>query len=239
MYKTIAILIVMLAINVAMVFAILSIGKKVTVNLKKYFVARTGDYYNIQTIKEEPEVAQERTDNVSSKQVVNEYVPKDVKQAEYKDETFKDKYKELKQEMDFDKSDLILDIIDNSDDEKTDIISKVFENILNSFDFDTIYELSTIPSNRQIEILNQVFSKEEKAVLRKYIETNGGNFDCIGFFNYVKQNAQLYDPNYYIKTAWQDEKFDDINDKVVTEHDENIVDGIKVVHKNKLYDYSI
>lgn len=239
MFKTIAILIVMLAINVAMIFAILSIGKKVTLNLKKYFVARTGDYYNIQTIKEESTTIQENTNDVSSKQMVNEYVPKEVKQAEYKDESFKDKYKELKQEMDFDKSDLILDIIDNSDDERTDRISKVFENILESFDFDTIYELSTVPSIRQIEILNEVFSREEKVVLQKYIETNGGSFDCIGFFNYVKQNAQLLDPNYYIKTAWQDEKFDDINDKVVTEHDENIVDGIKVVHKNKLYDYSV
>lgn len=237
MFKTIAILIVMLAINLAMIFAILSIGKKVTVNLKKYFVTRTGDYYNIQTVKEEIEVVKEEKE--TSKAIVSEYIPKDVKQAEYKDESFKDKYKELKQEMDFDKSDLILDIIDNSDDERTNRISKVFESILENFDFDTIYELSTVPSLRQIEILNDVFSKEEKVVLQKYIENNAGSFDCIGFFNYVKQNAQLLDPNYYVKTAWQDEKFDDINDNIVTEHDENIVDGIKVVHKNKLYDYSV
>ena len=89
-------------------------------------------------------------------------------------------------------------------------------------------------------ILRDVFDSSQNELLDNYLKTLGNRkFDITTFFNYVKEQAKLIDENFYVKTGSQDESFHDLGDNVITVHDDNIVEGIKVVHKNKMYDYSI
>ena len=226
----------MLAINIAMVFAIIRLTKRTNDNMNKFFLGKTGDFY---PAKEE--VVEDNQNTETKVEVIEktskEYVVNDVDDTTYRSSSFKNEYKNIKEEMSFDREDVILDVIENSDKE-VDKHSEAIRKINESFDFDTIFELSTIPTDKQLAILNDAFDEEQKKFLNNYL-LNNRNFDVAQFFNYVKEQAKLIDEKYYVKTGWRDDDFNDIGDNVVTVHDEDIVEGIQVVHKNKMYDYSL
>ena len=237
MIRSIVILIVMVLINVALVFAITRLVKRTDENLQKFFLEKTSEIFPMQEkIVEESTATAEPT---VIEKVETQYAVNELDNASYKNSEFKDDYKNVKEEMNFDRTDVILDVI-NSTDEKEDMFADAISKINKDFDFDTIYELSTVDVNRQLDILNSVFDAKQKLFLDNYLHSLGDRkFDIATFFNYVKEQAKLIDENFYVKTGSLEERFDDLGDNVVTVHDDNIVEGIKVVHKNKMYDYSI
>lgn len=240
MLSIIVILAIMFAINLAMIFAVIRLAKRTGDNLQKFFLDKTGYLFDVKE-KEENAVQEDEKAPVETEESKIVMVATDVDNTKYKSATFGDEYKNLKSEMDFDRDSVILDVI--NDDEENNVeheFDTAVMEINNSFDFETIYELGTVSSKDQIKILREVFDKKQNAYLNKYLESLGGReFAAIDFFNSVKENAKLADQNYYVKTGWKEEYYDDLGDNVVTVHDDNIVEGIKIVHKNKMYDYSI
>ena len=238
MIRSIVILLVIVLINVALVFAILRLVKRTDENLQKFFLEKTSEIFPVQ---EKP--IEEVNDAEEVKEIIQKVEPKyvvsEINKASYKNSDFKDDYKNVKEELNFDRNDVILDVIESSEDDN-DRMSDAIKKINDDFDFETIYQLSTVPVDKQLSILQDVFDLRQKQFLNNYLESLGEKkFDIATFFNYVKEQAQLIDENFYVKTGSQDESFDDLGDNVITVHDDNIVEGIKVVHKNKMYDYSI
>lgn len=232
----------MLVINAGMVFAIIRLSKRTNENMKKYFLDKTGDFFkeiNVQPKQEEKQ--QEVTDDVDVK-TKSVYIYNGNVQTNYKNSTFKDEYKSLKNEMNFDKEDVILSVIDTNRESEAseDAYKKSIDSICNSLDFKTVYELGTLSSDKQLEVLNSVFNDSEKELLKEYIDLNSDSaFDVSSFYSYVSEKGRLLDDKFYVKTGNAEENFDGISENVVTVHDDEIVEGIKVVHKNKMYDFSI
>lgn len=241
MIRSIVIVAVMVLINFAMIFAIFSMAKKTNNNMKRFFLDNAGDYF-----KNQEGIEVNKEDKVEEKIVEVEkvrpvYQFNETKTADYKYTSFKDDYKSLKEELDknINKEDIILEVIDNNKDNEQDKFAKAIFKINEEFEFDTIYELSTLTTEKQLEVLKDVFDEKQVEFLDDYISKVDGKFDIIAFFNHVNDQAKLLDENYYVKTGWNEENFDELHKKVVTVHDDEIAEGIKVVHKNKLYDYSI
>ena len=61
----------------------------------------------------------------------------------------------------------------------------------------------------------------------------------LDFYGYVQEQSQLNDPVYYIHTGSENENFVDTSGNVETVFDDEISEGIKIIYKNKMYDYSI
>lgn len=240
MLSIIVILAIMFAINLAMIFAVIRLAKRTGDNLQKFFLDKAGYLFDVKE-KEENIVEVNQTAAAETEESKIVMVANDVDNTKYKSATFGDEYKNLKSEMDFDRDAVIINVIsdDELDDKEHEFDAAIME-IDKSFDFETIYELGTVSGKDQIKVLREVFNKKQNEFLDKYLEgLEGKDFAAIDFFNNVKENAKLVDQNYYVKTGWEDEYYDDLGDNVVTVHDDNIVEGIKIVHKNKMYDYSI
>ena len=238
MLSIVVILVVMLAINLAMIFAVIRLSTRTGDNLQKFFLDKTGYLFDVNE-KEEVVEEKKKEDIVVKTDTPIILMSSDIDNTRYKSDTFNDEYKNIRSEMDFDRDSVVMDVINEEDDEQHEFAEAILS-INDSFDFETIYELGTVSSFDQVKVLKEVFNKKQNEFLASYINSLGNKeFNIVEFFNTVKENAKLVDSNYYVKTAWDHENYEDLGDNVVTVHDENIVEGIKVVHKNKMYDYSI
>ena len=81
----------------------------------------------------------------------------------------------------------------------------------------------------------------ETAVLDSYLkeECRQSEFDAVNFFGHIEQLTKIFDKKYYVMTGWKFDSFEDISENVVTVYDSGICEGIKVMHENRIYDYSI
>ena len=122
MIKTIVILVIVIAINIAMIFAIVRLVKRTGDNMKKFFLDKTAELYP----KHEKNVVEEKIADIEPTiNEVQQFVVNEVQGAEYKNETFRNDYKNIKEEMQFDRTDVILNVIDNADDEDDEFISSI------------------------------------------------------------------------------------------------------------------
>lgn len=240
MIKSIVILVIMVLINAGMVFAIFRITKRTSDNLRRFFLDNAGDLFKgVEHSEQVTNTSEEKIIEVEKEKPI--YQMNESMVADYKYTTFKEDYKSLRNEIEkgLNKEDIILNVIDENEGNDKNKFGKAISKINEELDFDTIYQLSTVPSEKQVEILNDVFEDKQKEFLQDYISKLDKEFSITDFYNYVQDQSKLLDENYYVKTGWNEDNFDDLNNKVVTVHDEEITEGIKVVHKNKLYDYSI
>lgn len=238
MLSIVVIFVVMVAINLAMIFAVIRLSTRTGDNLQKFFLDKAGYLFDVNEKEETVEQANEESVVVKSETPVI-LMSSEIDNTRYKSDTFNEEYKNIRSEMDFDRDSVVMDVISEEEDEQHEYAEAILT-INDSFDFETIYELGTVSSFDQVKVLREVFDRKQNEFLSSYINSLGNKeFDIVEFFNTVKENAKLVDNNYYVKTAWDNESYEDLGDNVVTVHDENIVEGIKVVHKNKMYDYSI
>ena len=237
MIKIIAIIVVMVVINAFMVYAIFKAANRVNEKVNKYFLHNLSEIVPASktVVKEvEPEVKTE---------VVYEEVPVykvDVEKDEaiYRNLDFKEDYKSIKEKMSFNRTEVIKDVMDANKLE-ADSLAKVAIDLSKAFDVDTIYNLSTMSSVDQEDILRGAFNNHQLDLLNDYKKISKDRFSCVQFFEYVNRIAKQEDPNFYVKTGWKEDYFDNLGDNVVTLHDESITEGVKIVHKDKVYDYSI
>ena len=235
----IAIIIVMVVINGFMVYAIYRAWERVNDKINKFFLDKTSNLsFGEATVKKEEVLVEPKEEKVIVKTQPVYVAPSTVTNTVYKSKGFKEDYKKLKQNMSFDKDAVISKVVNELDD-KTGIIGKTAISLNNSFTFDTVFKLSTLSSNEQLKILKESFNENELKLLNDYLSKNNKAFSSVDFFDYVSQIAKTEDPKFYVKTGWDSDNFDELGDDVVTVHDNDITEGVKIVHKNKLYDYSV
>lgn len=239
MAASIAIVIVMFLINAFMIYAVIRTWEKVNEKLEKYFLVRTSNFAKLG----EKRLEENKLNNnkPAEKEVIvkqtNIYIADAITdKTKYKDDKFKDDYKAVKETMDFSKRNIVKEIVNENEKESN---SQIALRLSKEFSFDLIYELSTLSSQDQLTALKDSLNNQQKSILNTYLENNNKPFNAIEFFDYVKRLAQSEDPNYYVKTGWESDDFSNLDDKIVTQHDATITEGIKVIHKDKLYDYSI
>ena len=233
----IAIVLVMFVINSFMVYAIIRCWERVNDKIRKYFLDKSSDFYVSGQMDENEYVAEgNKANTVVVKEKPVYLVSPEVENPSYKKD-FKEEYKTIKQNMSFDKEEVLEKVVDdNKADDKSG--STAIE-LCKALDFDTVYNLSTLEPDSQKAILRETFAEGQLTILNDYLSTINGEFNIIDFSDYVKRAAKKEDPNFYVKTGWKQDNFDDEDKKIVTIHDEEITEGIKIVHKDKLYDYSL
>ena len=161
--------------------------------------------------------------------------------ARYIDDGFFEDYKKAKTLLVMDKAQIIHDIIEKfpyTGDLKK---YKTAKKILEKLNFQAVYDLSSLPEDTQLEVLDEVLTKTEKLLLKEYRDEFGSidRFDLLDFLNWTEQIINKESPQLVASLGEEGEDYSNISKNVVCKYDKNVCEGIRIVYQNKLYDYSI
>lgn len=160
-------------------------------------------------------------------------------QAVYRDTDFMDDYAYVRKNMKFSTEDILNNVqtrIRFQDDER----AYVYERILEKFSGDTLYEMITLPEEDQREILETMLAPSEQNAVSDYLEEMGeDHLDLLSFLDHVKNYARSHQNLVRIRKGRTGVLKAKEGGNVVVEEDDSIHEGLKIIYKNQLYDYSI
>ena len=111
-------------------------------------------------------------------------------------------------------------------------------NLRGKFDSDTIYRLkSMVKSDYEGELKSMLNEKEYKVYEAFKLVTSEDNVD--NFIDYLEQLVDLNNPKVRILVGNKSENYDHLNECIETVYNDKIYRGIKIVYKNKVYDFSL
>lgn len=154
----------------------------------------------------------------------------------YKDEAMFKNYKLINEKFTVNNKNIIIDFINNKINFKSENAYNRLQRLNEKLNFDLIYKLNLLDSQKQMSYLRKKIGEDEKKYLDKY---GSDKFNIIDFKNYIEDLLQKNDPTIYIKVGKVDENYDYLNSQIKTIYDEKICKGIKIIYKNKIYDYSL
>lgn len=164
-----------------------------------------------------------------------------VTEGEYLDMSFLQNYRMIRESFGVNCSQRIKYVIEHYAEEKEDAHSVLITRILDRFSLHERYNLSTLDGREQLQILEKALSDQEQAILQEYLKIQEG-FDCLEFFDWLMEEAWRSDPHIFIRTCRQDKDFmniGNIDSRIRIHYDNSICEGVQIIVKNKLYDYSI
>ena len=106
------------------------------------------------------------------------------------------------------------------------------------FNSDVIYKLkSMMPEDLEKE-LRELLSKKEYKIYDAYkLIANDSSID--NFIDYLDQLVDLNNPKITILVGNKSENYDHLSEYIETVYSERIYRGIKIIYKNKVYDFSL
>ena len=111
-------------------------------------------------------------------------------------------------------------------------------NMRGKFDSDMIYHLKCMPSgDYEAELKRILDSKEYKVYEAFKLVTSENNIE--NFIDYLDQLVDLNNPKVRILVGNKSENYDHLSKYIETVYNDKIYRGIKIVYKNKVYDFSL
>ena len=171
-------------------------------------------------------------------------IPRDIyiPTARYIDNDFFVEYKVTKDKlMSIDKQQVIYNVMDKvpytGDIDRYNLACE----IISDLDFEGMYNLCSVSSSEQMDILKEALTDEKGEMLSQYIDTldEESQFDSLQFIDYVKTIRTIEDPHVYVSVGENELDYTEEDKKIICSVDSNICEGIKIIFQNKVYDYSI
>ena len=130
--------------------------------------------------------------------------------------------------------DLIKDFLESIDDDnKYDFCI----NLRKKFTPDEIYNIEIMLPEERETYFDNFFTKEEHLVYE--IFTSSNSFNMEDFIDYLNRLIELNDPTVTVLVPSKNISFDHIDNKIKTKVSDNIYRGIKILYRNKVYDFSL
>jgi len=257
MIDTLIASIIIIGIMLFFVFVMFrNIIKRINYNAKKYFVKKLEAYngialekeQQIKNLNEEIEALQRKRKELEQfgvqvlpkKARTTKTAPINTKVPQFREENFFFNYKELKQNFNFDKEELIKEFIKehhNKEDEKS---YKVLKNLKNKFNKDAIYQLMTLPSEEQMDIVKKIITESEKKLIDlDSLSSNETKFTIALFLKKIDEKLLELDPTMNIYVSKYDKNYDYIDPYIKTKKYDRMSEGIIIEYKGKNYDFSI
>ena len=106
------------------------------------------------------------------------------------------------------------------------------------FDSNVIYKLkSMLPEDKEKELKGMLSNKEYKLYQAFKLVANEDNVD--NFIDYLDQLVDLNNPKIKILVGNRSENYDHLSKYIETVFSDKIYRGIKIIYKNKVYDFSL
>lgn len=130
--------------------------------------------------------------------------------------------------------DLIKDFLSNIEDNNR---YEFCLNLRNKFTPSEIYKIEILLPDERNEYLKEILSEEEYKIYEMFLTSN--KFNMEDFIDYLNRLIELNDPTITVLVPSKNINFDYIDSKIKTVVSENIYRGIKVLYRNKIYDFSL
>lgn len=111
-------------------------------------------------------------------------------------------------------------------------------NLKNKFNSQKIYELKTILEDEIDNYMQKYLDKNEFKIYEVFKSINN-NFNVEDFVDYLDRLVELNNPNITIYVSNNKENYDHLNRYVKTIVSEEVYRGIKIVYRDKVYDFSL
>ena len=155
-------------------------------------------------------------------------------ETSYLDKNILEINKKIEEKFIINYEDLIKDFLANIDDEnRYDFCMK----LRNKFTPDEIYNIEIMLQEDREDYFNDFLTKEEHLVYE--IFTSSNSFNMEDFIDYLNRLIELNDPTVTVLVPNRNINFDYIDNKIRTKVSDNIYKGIKILYRNKVYDFSL
>lgn len=111
-------------------------------------------------------------------------------------------------------------------------------NLRDKFTSDVIYQLKILDDISQKEYLNQILDDKEFQVYLLY-QKLGKKPNIDGFIDYLNELVDLNNPQIFVYVGKKEENYDYLSKYIKTIYSNDIYKGIKIIFRNKIYDYSL
>ena len=238
-----------ICILVVLMFLVLkSTVKKINSQTKLYFVDKAQEYdYMIdkkldelskinQELKEKELNNEETDDSKNSNNYEFDYKIIDLlNKTKYQDKNIFEINKIIDEKFDIDYIGLIKEFLKNIQDDGT---YKFVSDLRKKFDSKTIYQIKILSEQEQMDLLNKNLTEKEIQVYKAYLKINNKhNIDS--FIDYLNELVDLNSPTITIYVGNKNENYDHLSNYIKTIYSKDIYKGIKIIYKNKIYDYSL
>lgn len=260
--------VVMVVIVIFVVSVFDNIIKKINFNAKQYFVDKLQDYNDmIDSKKGELEELNKQIEEIRKKELLEdedsnilesfslgtrtktamqkklaskqeEETVYDISSPEYREESFFNNYRNIKQQFDIDNEKVIKDFIVNYTNSKDVKEYQTLKKFRDYFDADTTYDCLTLTTEEQYNLIQSVTKKKEKQIL-KLEDYNEKNFNLIKLLEYTDNRMKEIDPNVYVYVGNKNISYDYIANIVKTKIYKNMIEGVVISYRGQIYDYSI
>ena len=165
----------------------------------------------------------------------------DIPTPAYRDESFFYSYKGLKKNFKIDNEKTITEFIEkHKSTVKDENKYKTLVKFRKQFTPEVTYELLTLGSAEQYQIIEEVIKvKEKEAIEFDKNFKNKDKFNILKLLKVVEQKIKENDPTVYVYVADEKTNYDYLGKNVKTRYYKNMSEGVIIHYKGKMYDYSI
>ena len=155
-------------------------------------------------------------------------------ETNYLDKNIFELNKKIEEKFIINYEDLLKDFLSNiKDNNKYDFTLK----LRNKFTPDEIYKIETLLPEERDKFLNDLLTDEEYKVYEIFVISN--KFNMVDFIDYLNRLIELNNPTVTVLVPNKNINYDYIDSKIKTKVSDNIYRGIKIIYKNKVYDFSL
>ena len=155
-------------------------------------------------------------------------------ETNYLDKNIFDLNKKIEEKFIINYEDLLKDFLSNIKDNNR---YEFTLNLRNKFTPDEIYKIETLLPDDRDNYLKEILTEEEYKVYEIFIASN--NFNMVDFIDYLNRLIELNNPTIEVLVPNKNINYDYIDSKIKTKVSDNIYKGIKIVYRNKVYDFSL
>ena len=155
-------------------------------------------------------------------------------ETSYLDKNIFELNKKIEEKFIINYEDLLKDFLSNiKDNNKYDFTLK----LRNKFTPDEIYKIETLLPEERDKYLKELLTDEEYKVYEIFVISN--KFNMVDFIDYLNRLIELNNPTVTVLVPNKNINYDYIDSKIKTKVSDNIYRGIKIIYKNKVYDFSL
>ena len=160
-----------------------------------------------------------------------------LQRGEYQNKSFPQEYKIIRNSMISQKRENIQRVLAYTE-KQNEALVKCAERIIEEMNLDLTYTLSTLSGEEQIWVLREALDKESLPLLDRYIEQEE-EFECYEFLHWLQSFLQKNSANILIRTGCIEDDFETLDSRIQMEYDNTVCEGVYMVTKGHVYDFSI
>lgn len=246
MAKIIAIILVLIILNITLLFLLRSVAKQINrvvrrnvaeslsvydriVKKKEQKIQELDEYLKAHAIEEEQCV--ESSFYTPTSQVELDYL---FTKKSYADIKFFENYDYVKKTFHFNYTKVLEAFVH--------MVSKrdhknLYKDVLQGLTHQVQYDLLNLDEDEQLKLVHQALPEQYDAILKEYVKSKG-TFNIVDFCEFLEWKSKINDNKIIVRMGYPDEKVKAISADIELEKDETIIEGMKIVYQNTIYDYS-